>query len=122
MRIRGFEELDKEIELQLFLQELVDAQHGLSMVRDVCGTEQKEHVETAVHEFDAVVDRLIRPPRKRPPNEPNEQKQHRLATAVADVEALLKCIEKAQNDDLQDGRRRRPWAIRNRRGDAAKSV
>jgi hypothetical protein len=122
MRIRGYEELDKEIELQLFLQELVDAQHGLSMVRDVCGAEQKEHVETAAHEFDAVVDRLIRPPPKRPPNEPKEQKVRRLATAVTDVEAVMKCIERTQNDDLHDGRRRRPWAIRNRRGGAAKRV
>ena len=113
MLIRRYRELDKEIELQLFLQELVDAQHGLSMVLDVCGEEQKETLAKAGLDFDALVDDLIRPPA--------EQKTS-LDKALAEVENVQETIRKAQQKDLQAGGRGRARAIRGGRSDAAKHV
>lgn len=113
MRIRGYKALDKEIELQLFLQELVDAQHGLSTLLVACGEEQKETLAEAGLKFDALVDDLIRPPTKQ---------KTCLDKAHAEVEKLLEIIGTAQDDDLQAGRRQRPLAIRSGRSDAAKHV
>jgi hypothetical protein len=53
-------------DLPTYLNDLVDAQHGLWMLLVACGEDQRETLRRAVEEFDELVDEMLA---KSPPND-----------------------------------------------------
>jgi hypothetical protein len=92
MLIRGYRQLDKDKELQPFLDDLVEAQHGLSVVLLVCGAKQETTLKTAIDEFDKLVDELILPP---------DDQEITLEEAFEKVEEARTTLRTAQVDDLE---------------------
>jgi hypothetical protein len=92
MRYRELEAM----ELQVFLNDLFDAQHALSMVLVACREEQKDTLRKAIHEFDKLVDDLIRRPSEQ------ETKPEKALEELGNVRQTLRI---AQDADLAARRR-----------------
>jgi hypothetical protein len=61
----GYSEVAKE-ELPTFLDDLVDAQHGLWMLLVACGESQRKKLRSAAEKFDKLVDKMLSK-KERPP-------------------------------------------------------
>lgn len=78
-------------ELPTFLDDLVDAQHGLSMLLVACGEDQRPKVRDAVEEFDKLVDAMLAKP---PPA------GERLVEVSTGVDEVWNIILAAEREDL----------------------
>jgi hypothetical protein len=76
-------------ELPTFLDDLVDAQHGLSMLLVACGEAQRLKVRDAVEQFDRLVDAML----ANPP--PAGQRLVEISTGVDDVWNIVLAAERA---------------------------
>jgi hypothetical protein len=85
-----YPELQKE-ELPQYLDDLVEAQHGLSMVLTVCGEKQKDQLNEAIDVFDKLVDKLLLPP---------GHQGISLDEAVEEVQNVRDTVRAAQEADL----------------------
>jgi hypothetical protein len=81
-------------ELPHYLEDLVEAQHGLSMVLTVCGDKHKDSLQVAIGDFDELVNQLLPPPPDRGPPRIS------LEEAVERIEHVRDAVLQAQKEDL----------------------
>ena len=75
-------------ELETFLDDLVNAQHGLWMLLVACGERQRTTLRSAVHDFDKLADTML----TKPPPAPEG--------VAAGVDGVWNAVLAAQNEDL----------------------
>ena len=90
-----YAEIPKE-ELSKFLDDLDEAQHGLSMLAVVCGEGQRERLDAAIKRFDKLADEM----RKKPP-----PALDRLRSLAAEIDEVWNVVLAAESHDVSTSSR-----------------